>query len=110
LFVPEGHLHYRWDLGRVTLFAGGGLRAARVHSNFRSDYSTDWDLTMSVAGGTGVRLTEQLGLIGELRVRGIEWDFPGKFPRKYGRVVARSRLEASGVLDATFYTRLTVST
>jgi hypothetical protein len=80
LFVPEAQLQYRWHLGRVTPFAGGGLGAAMVHSNFRSDYSTDWDLTMSVAGGTGVRLTEQLGLIGELRVRGIEWDFPGNFP------------------------------
>lgn len=80
LFVPEGQLQYQWRLGRFAPFAGGGVGAAMVHSNFRSDYSTDWDLTMSVAGGTGVRLTEQLGLIGELRVRGIEWDFPGNFP------------------------------
>jgi hypothetical protein len=69
--IPEGQLQYRWNLARVTPFVGGGLGASVV----RSDFHTDWDPAMSVAGGAGIRLTRQLGLLAEMRVRGIEWDF-----------------------------------
>jgi hypothetical protein len=52
---------------------GGGIGAALVKSDFR----TDWDPTLSVAVGTGVRVTERLGVTGEFRLRGHEWDFVG---------------------------------
>ena len=68
LFVPEAQLQYRWSIARFTPFVGGGGGFARVSSPFR----TDWDPTLSVAGGTGVRLTDRVGLMGELRLRGID--------------------------------------
>jgi hypothetical protein len=75
LFVPEGQLQYRWNLGRVAPYAGGGLGTAMIHTHHRGDYRTKWALTMSTAGGARVDLTQQLAVIGELRVRGIEWGF-----------------------------------
>ena len=68
LFIPEAQIQYRWNIARFTPFVGGGGGFARVSSPVR----TDWDTTLSVAGGTGVRLTERVGLMGELRLRGID--------------------------------------
>ena len=73
LFLPEVQLHHRWSIARFTPYAGGGIGTAAVFS----DLGTDWDPTLSVAGGTGIRLTPSLGLIGEMRLRGIEWRFTG---------------------------------
>jgi hypothetical protein len=73
LFVPEAQLQYRWDAGRVSPYVGGGIGAAVVKSAF----DTAWDPTPSVAAGTGVRLTERLGVTGEFRLRGHEWNFVG---------------------------------
>ena len=73
LFMPEAQLQYRWGAGRLAPYVGGGLGAALV----KSDLHSDWDPTLSFAVGTGVRLTERLGLTGELRLRGHEWDFVG---------------------------------
>jgi opacity protein-like surface antigen len=73
LFVPEAQLQYRWGAGRLSPYVGGGIGAALVKSDFR----TDWDPTLSLAVGTGVRLTERLGVTGEFRLRGHEWDFVG---------------------------------
>ena len=73
LFMPEAQLQYHWALGRVSPYVGGGLGTALV----KSDFHTDWDPTLSVAAGTGVRLTDRLGLIGEFRLRGHEWNFVG---------------------------------
>ncbi len=73
VFMPEAQLQYRWNVGRVSPYVGGGIGTARVKSDFR----TDWDTTLSVAVGTGVRLTERLGVTGELRIRGHELDFVG---------------------------------
>jgi hypothetical protein len=73
LFVPEAQLQYRWGAGRWSPYVGGGIGAALVKSDFRND----WDPTLSVAVGTGVRLTERLGVTGEFRLRGHEWDFVG---------------------------------
>ncbi len=73
LFVPEAQLQYRWGAGRLSPYVGGGIGAAFVKSDFR----TDWDPTLSFAVGTGVRLTERLGVTGEFRLRGHEWDFVG---------------------------------
>jgi hypothetical protein len=73
LFIPEAQLQYRWDTGRVFPYVGGGIGAALV----KSDFFTNWDPTLSVAAGTGVRLTDRLGVTGEFRLRGHEWDFVG---------------------------------
>jgi hypothetical protein len=73
LFVPEAHLHYRWNLGRLRPYAGGGIGTVAVFS----DLGNDWAPTLSVAGGTAVRIAPQLSLIGEMRIRGVEWRFAG---------------------------------
>ena len=71
--IPEGQLHYRWHKARWTPFAGAGLGAAAV----RSDVGTDWDATVAFSGGTGFRLTDRVGMLGEMRVRGVGWRFTG---------------------------------
>lgn len=43
----------------------------------KSPFRTEWDPTFSVSAGTDVSLTERVGLIGELRLRGIERRFTG---------------------------------
>ena len=73
LFVPEAQLQYHWGGGRISPYLGGGLGAALV----KSDSHTNWDSTLSFAVGTGVRLSEHLGVNGEFRLRGHEWDFVG---------------------------------
>jgi hypothetical protein len=73
VFIPEAQLRYNWHAGRLSPFVGGGVGAALVTSSFHRD----WDPTLSVAGGTGVRLTERLGLTGEFRLRGHEWNATG---------------------------------
>ena len=73
LFMPEAMLLYRWNLGRVSPYAGGGIGGAMVVS----DFHTDWDPTLAVAGGAGIRLTDRVGLNVELRIRGHEWRFAG---------------------------------
>jgi opacity protein-like surface antigen len=69
LFMPEAQLRYRWQVGRFTPYVGGGVGTALVRSSFHSD----WDPTLSASVGTGVRLTDQLDLTGEFRLRGHEW-------------------------------------
>lgn len=73
LFMPEAQLRYRWNAGRVSPHVGGGLGAALVKSPFHSN----WDPTLAVAAGTGVRLTDSLSAVGEVRLRGHEWRFTG---------------------------------
>lgn len=73
LFMPEAQLQYRWRAGRISPYIGGGIGTALV----KSDFHSDWDSTLSVAVGTGVRLTDRLALTGELRIRGHEWRFVG---------------------------------
>ena len=73
LFMPEAQLRYNWKVGRVAPYVGGGIGTALVKSSFH----TDWDPTLSMAAGAGVRLTDRLGLKGELRLRGHEWRFAG---------------------------------
>ena len=68
LFVPEAQLQYRWNIARFSPYIGGGGGFAMVQSPFR----TDWDSTVSVGGGTGFRLTDRVGVMGELRLRGID--------------------------------------
>ena len=73
LFAPDVQVQYRWKIGRLTPYVGGGVGFAAIKSPFR----TDWDSTTSVAAGTGVRLTDRVALVGELRIRGFEWDYVG---------------------------------
>ena len=73
LFLPEALLRYRWQAGRFSPYVGGGVGAALVTSSFDSD----WDPTVAMAAGTGVRLTDRLGVNGEFRLRGHEWRFTG---------------------------------
>ena len=73
LVVPEAQLQYRWNVARLSPFVGAGAGAALVKSSFHSD----WDPTIAFSAGTGVRLAEQLGLLGEVRLRGVEWRFTG---------------------------------
>jgi hypothetical protein len=73
LFMPETQLRYRWNAGRVAPYVGGGVGLARMTSSSRSD----WDPTLSVAAGTGVRMTDRLSAVGEFRLRGHEWRFTG---------------------------------
>jgi opacity protein-like surface antigen len=73
LFMPEAQLQYHWNLGRVSPYVGAGIGTAMV----KSDFHTDWDPTLSFGAGTGVRLTDRLGVTGELRLRGHEWRFTG---------------------------------
>ena len=74
LLIPEAHLQYHWTAGRFRPFAGAGVGAARVSSDV---IRTDWDPTVSFAGGTQVRVNERFGVFGEFRLRGVEWDFVG---------------------------------
>jgi hypothetical protein len=73
LFMPEAHIRYRWNLGRFSPYMSGGMGASLVTSPFHSD----WDPTLSIAGGTGVRLTDRLAVVGELRIRGHQFNFAG---------------------------------
>jgi opacity protein-like surface antigen len=73
LFMPEAQVRYRWSVGRFFPYAGAGLGAARV----RSDFHTDWDPTMSFSAGAGVQLSDRLAVTGEFRLRGHEWRFVG---------------------------------
>ena len=73
LLVPEAQLRYRWNAGRVSPYVGGGLGASMLKAAF----DTDWAPALSVATGTGVRLTDRLSAVGEFRLRGHEWRFTG---------------------------------
>jgi hypothetical protein len=73
LFMPEVQLHYNWTAGRVSPYAGGGIGTALR----KAPFLTDWDPTLSAAGGAAVRLTDRLSLTGELRLRGHERQFAG---------------------------------
>jgi hypothetical protein len=73
LVVPEVQLQYRWNAARLSPFVGVGGGTAMVKSSF----DTTWDATVSFSAGTGIRLTEQLGLLGEVRLRGVEYRFTG---------------------------------
>jgi hypothetical protein len=73
LFIPEAQVQFRWNVARFAPYVGVGTGAALV----TSPLVTDWDPTISFSGGTAVRITEQLAVLGELRLRGIEWRFTG---------------------------------
>jgi outer membrane protein W len=86
LIVPEVQLQYHWPVGRFTPYLGAGLGVAR-HS--ADDLETDWSPAISVAGGSRVSLNDRVGLFGELRLRGIEWDFAGSTTDIMGGIVVK---------------------
>jgi len=86
LIVTEAQLQYHWRLDRFSPYVGAGIGAARVSSDFAN---TDWDPTISFAGGSRVHLTERIGLFGEFRLRGVEWDFVGTTTDVIGGIVVR---------------------
>jgi hypothetical protein len=73
LLIPEAQVQYRWKVGRVSPYVGGGVGLALR----RATFDDDTDPTLSAAGGAHVKLTERVGLLGEMRLRGIKWDFAG---------------------------------
>jgi opacity protein-like surface antigen len=73
LFLPEAQLQYRWNLGRVAPYVGGGIGTALTKVSVFSD----WDPTLSTAVGTDVRITDRLAVTGEFRLRGHEWRATG---------------------------------
>ena len=75
LCAPDVQLQYRWQIGRLSPYVGGGVGFAAIKK--QSPFRTDWDTTTSVGGGTTLRLTDRVALIGELRLRGFEWDYVG---------------------------------
>jgi opacity protein-like surface antigen len=85
LFIPEAQLQYRWNAGRVSPYVGGGIGTALV----KSDFDSDWDPALSMAVGTGVSLTDRLGVRGEFRLRGHEWKFTGTSTEISGGLVWR---------------------
>ena len=73
LFMPEAQLQYRWNVGRVSPYVGGGMGLSR-----RSGLnSSRWDPTFSAAVGSAVSVTDRLGIMGEFRLRGHETRFTG---------------------------------
>jgi len=73
LFMPEAQLQYRWNLGRVSPYVGGGVGVARRGLLDRSL----WDPTFSAAVGTAVFVTDRVGITGDFRLRGHNRDFSG---------------------------------
>jgi hypothetical protein len=73
LFMPEAQLQYRWNIGRVSPYLGGGMGLSRRGGqNF-----SRWDPTFSTAVGAAVYVTDRLGISGEFRLRGHETRFTG---------------------------------
>ena len=71
--VPEAQLQYRWNVARFSPYVGAGGGFARTSSPLR----THWDPTFSFAAGTGIQLTDGVGITGEFRLRGVETRFTG---------------------------------
>ena len=73
LFTPEAQLQYRWNMGRVSPYVGGGVGLSR-----RGGLNvSQWDPTFSAAVGSAVYATDRLGITGEFRLRGHETRFTG---------------------------------
>ena len=73
LFMPEALLQYRWSMGRVSPYVGGGVGLSRRGGPSLSR----WDPTFSAAVGSAVYLTDRLGITGEFRLRGHGTRFTG---------------------------------
>jgi hypothetical protein len=86
LIIPEAQLQYHYRAGRFTPYLGAGLGIARQSAD---DLDSDWNAAISFAGGTRVAVSDRVGLFGELRIRGIEWDFAGTVTDVMGGVAIK---------------------
>ena len=86
LILPEAQLQYHFPVGRFTPYLGAGIGASR-HS--ADGLETDWNPTISFAGGTRIAVNDRVGVFGELRIRGVEWDFAGSMADITGGVAIR---------------------
>jgi outer membrane protein W len=75
LFAPEAQLQYHWLAGSFRPYIGGGGGFAWADRGFFGN--SDVNLTLSLAGGTRLDITDRVAVLGELRLRGIERDFAG---------------------------------
>jgi opacity protein-like surface antigen len=74
LIAPEAQLQFHLPVGRFTPYLGAGIGLVRESSDV---IETDWTPTVSFAGGARVGINDRVGLFGELRIRGYEWNFVG---------------------------------
>lgn len=86
VIAPELQLQYHLPVGRFTPYLGAGIGAFRESADA---IETDWTPAVSFAGGTRVALNARAGLFGEMRVRGVEWDFAGSTVDITGGLVIR---------------------
>lgn len=86
LIAPDAQLQYHFRAGRFTPYLGAGVGFIRESADV---IETDWTQTVSFSGGSRVSLNDRVGLFGELRIRGVEWDFTGSTTDIMGGVVVR---------------------
>lgn len=86
LWAPEALLQYQFPVGRFRPYLGAGIGAIRESGDA---IETDWTPTVVFAGGSRVNLNDRVGLFGELRIRGIDWDFVGTTADITGGLVIR---------------------
>jgi len=72
--APEAQLQFHLPVGRFTPYVGAGIGVVRESS---AAIETEWTPTVLFAGGTRVAVNDRVGVFGELRIRGVEWDFVG---------------------------------
>ena len=91
ILAPEVQLQYHLPVGRFTPYLGLGVGAMRESAIELGDIAigSEWSPTISFAGGTRVGVYDRIGLFGELRIRGVEWDFTGTTADIMGGVVVR---------------------
>lgn len=91
IVAPDVQLQYHLPLGRFTPYLGAGVGAMRESAVDVGDIriESEWSATISFAGGARASLTDRVGLFGELRIRGVEWDFTGSTADVIGGVAVR---------------------
>lgn len=91
LVAPEVQLQYHLPVGPFTPYLGAGVGAMRESAIDVGDIAipAEWSPTISFAGGTRVSINERIGLFGELRVRGVDWNFAGSTADITGGVALR---------------------
>jgi hypothetical protein len=74
--IPEAQLQYRWQLGRLMPFVGGGVGAG-IDVRNKLLGGTQVDLALSTGGGLRAKITESFGIRGDARLRGFGRSFSG---------------------------------
>ena len=73
LLAPEALVRYTFTDGRFAPYVGGGGGVVMR----RTDSRTNWDPSMTGAGGVRFRLSHETSIQGELRLRGIGRNWSG---------------------------------